>query len=398
MSTNYFISHDKSMCSGCAACQQACPAGALTMVTDEEGFLFPDKDLSTCIECGLCERICPFSSPDYSNFEKPAIFATYLRQQNERERSSSGGLFYLIAEHVIENGGTVYGAALDENLQCHHQKAGSIRELRPLRSSKYVQSAIEDVYIQVKQDLKEGRLVYFSGTPCQVAGLKAFLRKKYNNLVTSDLICHGVPNQMLFNDHLQYLENKTGKKVVAYKFRDDENWGGCESAFYADSQTPVKLPGYHSSPFLYGFIKGMTFRYSCYNCKFARLPRQGDITLADFWGVLDVFPDIDVNGGVSMISVNSELGSKIWNSVKEKTVYRESTVDIAARNHNFTKVSPMPPERADVYRIVREKGYPFAARTIFRAPVRLKASFAIKAFIRRLFGFNNIQKIKNLLK
>ncbi len=398
MGQNFFQGGDKAMCSGCGACEQACPVNALSMREDEEGFLFPVKDTKVCIDCGLCERICPFSSPDYSNDVAPDIFAAYLKDNAERMRSSSGGLFYLIACDVIDRGGVVVGAMLDSGLQCRHAVAETREELEPLRSSKYVQSATGDIFRRVRDILLRGREVYFTGTPCQVAGLKAFLRKDYPNLLTSDLICHGVPNQWLFNEHIQYLEQKRGDKVVKYKFRNDEKWGGCESAWYADSQTPVMSPGYIFSPYLYSFINGLTFRYSCYNCTFATLPRQGDITLADFWGVQGVFPDMDVKNGVSMVSVNSAKGVEVWRRIRNKTEHRKSTVDAAKRlNHNFASTSVMPRIRPYVYRLIRKNGYPFVAINLFRPSLPERVMVRIKNLIRGVVGAENIKRLKRVL-
>lgn len=221
----YLVTHNKYECCGCSACLHICSVNAISMRADSEGFLYPQKDVSLCNNCGLCEKICPIEHPIYSN-DKPAVFAAYAKDERERMRSSSGAIFYIIAKSIIARGGIVYGAILDSNLQALHIGVDTLDALDSLRGSKYVQTNLNNVFIEVKQNLIAGRLVYFTGTPCQIAGLKAFLRRSYSNLVTSDLICHGVPSQKLFDMHLKYLcDIYGGDKVVDYKFRDNKGWG-----------------------------------------------------------------------------------------------------------------------------------------------------------------------------
>lgn len=222
----YLISYIKDECSGCTACEQVCNIHAITMQPDKEGFFYPVKNLDKCTNCGLCEQVCKFTNPFYS-LEKPLVFAAYMKDIQERKKSSSGGTFYAIAKDIINNGGVVFGAVMDENLNVHHSCAQTIDELQALRGSKYVQSDLQDCYSKIKGFLKSSRLVYFTGTPCQVAGLKGYLRKDYPTLLTSDLVCHGVPSQSLFDKHIEYLKNKySSSNISNYQFRNNEAWGG----------------------------------------------------------------------------------------------------------------------------------------------------------------------------
>lgn len=195
----YFINKNDYDCSGCTACMNICSHDAITMEKNEEGFLYPVRHNDICVNCGLCENICPFEHPVYKN-DSPLVYAAY--DKKERTGSSSGGIFYTIARYVINQGGIVYGAAYDDELKVMHRSARTIQELEALRGSKYVQSDLNDCFKQIKDELKKGTLVYFTGVGCQVAGLYAYLRKDYSNLLTSDVVCHGVSSQHLFNMHL----------------------------------------------------------------------------------------------------------------------------------------------------------------------------------------------------
>lgn len=226
----FLVTNNINECSGCAACYSICNHEAISMQTDENGFLIPVRDNNLCTKCGLCEKVCPIEHPDYSYSLNPNAFAAY--DPKERRYSSSGGIFYTVAKYVIAQGGVVFGAAFDNDMQLRHIAVETIEGLKLLRGSKYVQSNIGEVFKDVAKQLKLNRLIYFTGTPCQIAGLKSFLRRPYDNLITSDLVCHGVPSQKLFDMHLKYLENLTGSKVDAYSFRDCRYWMIREKVHY----------------------------------------------------------------------------------------------------------------------------------------------------------------------
>lgn len=364
----FLQSSNKAECCGCTACQQICGHGAITMETDDDGFIFPIKNLSACVNCGLCEKVCPFSQPKYYN-NTLGVYATSIKDVIERKRSSSGGLFYAIAEYVIENYGIVFGSILDEKLKVRHACAESVEDLTKMRGSKYVQSALHDTYRSVKEELLKGRLVYFTGVGCQVAGLKSYLMKDYDNLITSDLVCHGTPNQKVFDAHICYCEEKYKGKVKDYQFRNNEKWGVCESVtIVKDSQTRVfSLPYYSLSPYLYSFMHAMTYRDSCYECPFAKLPRQGDITLADFWGAKKFFPNLDTRNGVSLILVNSEKGKAYFDKIKGNLYIEESNIsDAEHENQNLTERTSRPEIRDRIFYLLRKDGYSHIAKTRFR--------------------------------
>ncbi len=387
----YFRTSDKKECIGCTACVNACPKSCISMELDSEGFAYPVIDRDTCVNCGICEKICPVEHPVYGN-ERCNVYAAYAQNTESRSKSTSGGLFYEIAQWVINEGGIVYGAAFNDNFELKHISAETIEELSPLRGSKYIQSSLGKVFKEIRMQLKEGRWVYFVGVGCQVAGLKSYLQNvDTERLITSDLVCHGVPSQKMFNWHIQYIENKEKGRLIEYAFRDYENWGVAERYKYIrNGVTHSKKHPSFLSPYLYSFMKGLTYRYSCYNCKFAKIPRQGDITLADYWGVEQFFPDLDKSNGVSLILVNSNKGNEIWNNIKSQVETRVSELSHAsAHNFNLTHSTPMPAVREYCYKWIEERGFRDVARKWFRPQNYHKLVFkmTIKKFIQKIHRF-----------
>lgn len=366
----FFKTNNIKECSGCAACYSICNHKAISMMTDESGFLIPVKDNNLCIECGLCEKVCPIEHPDYSFSQNPNVFAAY--DSKERRHSSSGGIFYTIAKYVISQGGVVFGAAFDGDMQLRHIAVETMEGLELLRGSKYVQSNIGEAFKEVAKLLKLDRLVYFTGTPCQIAGLKSFLRKPYNNLITSDLVCHGIPSQKLFDMHLQYLENNANSKVDAYSFRDCRYWVTREKVHYVNGKETVVNDG-NMSPYLYAFGLGYSFRESCFHCKFAKIPRQGDFTLGDYWGVGRFHPDIDNRGGVSMVLINTTNGMYIWNKVSQNLVVKASSLE-ACKTYNPNLVCPSkePINRKDFLEKLKTDSYETLLTTILKCPPSMR--------------------------
>lgn len=389
----YLITNDKEQCSGCSACANVCPHNALHLIKDEEGFLYPKKS-NNCVNCGLCELVCPYNDDNKENrpTTPPSVYASYSKQ--ERGHSSSGGIFFVLGKYVIEKGGVVYGAAFNEDLKLQHQNANTIEDLERLRGSKYIQSDIRYTFREIKTKLNNNIPVLFCGTPCQVAGLKCFLRKDYDNLYTIDVVCDGVPSQWMFDQHREYLEKKHEAKLVSYSFRDNKGWSGCEIAEFEqkDGKRKKKVtPTYVLSPYLYSFLYGYTYRLSCYKCRFAKIPRQGDITLGDFWGIEKFKPSIDKSSGVSAVLINSEKGSQLWDTVKGALTWEKSNIqDVCSYNTNIYKShGSIPTLRKDIYNNVRIRGYKSVAKNEFRCPgyywLKFKYFFKKSLLLRKLF-------------
>ena len=397
----YLLSLDKSECCGCSACQQICGHKAIKMLSDKDGFIYPVKDESKCVNCGLCELVCPYNHIEDKRVSKePSVFAAYARDLSIRQNSSSGALFYIIAEYVIKQGGIVYGASMNDDHKVCHCGVDNIDNLRFIRGSKYVQSSLEDCFIEIRSYLRSGRLVYFTGTGCQVAALKSFLIKDYDTLLTSDLICHGVPSQKLFDDHIAFLKKKYRGNIILYQFRDNENWGVCETVKIKKSSGKIKefrkIP-YGLSPYLYAFMNNMIFRTSCYTCPFAKIPRQGDLMLADFWGIKDYHPEIDSSAGVSLVLINTVKGKNIFDRISNELIYVSSDIkDAAKKNGNLLKPTFRPKIRDKIFKIIREKGYESVAMKEFRPANYHELSIIYK--IIDFIGMENYKKIKSLFK
>lgn len=365
----YFLTNNDYECSGCTACVNICTHKAIKMQENVEGFLYPVRNSDLCVDCGLCEKICPLEHPIYLN-NKPEVYAAY--DKKERTNSASGGIFYTIARYVVSHGGVVFGAAYDCNLRVRHVCARTLDELQSLRGSKYVQSDLGECYKKVKLELNKGVMVYFTGVGCQVAGLYAFLRKKYDNLITSDIVCHGVPSQKMFDIHLQYLSKEYDSKVIDYSFRETKIWLTREKAKFENGNVLIKYDG-NNSPYLYAFGIGYINRYSCFKCHFAKLPRQGDISLADYWGVQKPFPLMDVSKGVSLVLVNSAKGKEVWDNIKSHLVYEVSTINDAVKfNPNVVGPTKEPSLRKDFFRILETEGYEQMVKTYLVCPETMR--------------------------
>jgi coenzyme F420-reducing hydrogenase beta subunit len=319
------------------------------MVTNSEGFLYPEVNESKCINCNRCRDICPILTRMPSSFQrtdKPETYACWINDEKIRRQSSSGGLFTAIAMSVLEDGGIVFGAAFDENMHLHHIGAEDIDGLEKLRRSKYVQSEIDDSYKSVKDFLKQEKRVLFVGAPCQVAGLNAYLGKDYDNLITIEFICHGVPSPRVFSEYIKYIEEIYTCRIEDINFRDKRK-GWSNGVFVMakfDNGKEVMLSGRRNGYF-YGFLVNYFLRTSCYDCSFRTMPRQGDFTIADFWGIESKYPN-EAHKGISCLIVNSSKGKRNIDYWKSKVnLFVESFSIVREKNKNLLSSIKMPIER-----------------------------------------------------
>jgi coenzyme F420-reducing hydrogenase beta subunit len=291
----------------------SCPTNAICMKEDQEGFLEPFIDVEKCTECGLCRKACPIlmdSCPPRS--DSPQTYAAWSLEESIRTDSSSGGVFSVLAEHVLSRAGVVFGAAFDSNFKLQHRVAKNGKELKELRGSKYIQSDIGDTYVKVQTYLNSGSQVMFVGTPCQVAGLYGYLRKDSPNLLTCDLVCHGVPSQRFFDEYLHYLSHNGYPKFDDISFRNKRGWGHAVILTENSGAGREIIVNGHHDYYRQSFLKGLISRKSCFTCKYARIPRTGDVTLGDFWGIGKEVPfRHDTRQGVSLFLVNSGHGHEV---------------------------------------------------------------------------------------
>lgn len=330
----------QGLCTGCAACAAACAEDSIVMVANSEGFYHPQIDFARCSHCGLCRQSCPVNqkvspreqSPDACEGVFPRVFAAWHLDETICRESSSGGVFSALAHIFIAQKGVVVGAAFDERLVVRHILVDKDSELHRLRGSKYVQSEIgPDIYRSIREVLQTGRLVLFSGTPCQVAGLYAFLGKDYQNLCTGDIVCHGVPSPKVFYAYKIMMERRCGAKAKRVEFRrKDFGWKRFSVSISFDNG-PEYLRVFKEDPFMLTFLRNISLRPSCHSCLFSCLPRVADITLGDFWGVGKHHPEWDNDRGTSLVLVNTEVGSKAFDACRNLLVVHQAELKEAIR-------------------------------------------------------------------
>ena len=323
---------EKEKCTGCGACYNCCPKNAIVMESDQEGFLYPVIEEKKCIDCKLCEKICPINVNQKEQKESIFCYGGFIKEQKIRTESSSGGIFTAIAQQVLSQNGVVFGAAFSNDFKSvKHIAIKNIGELDKFRGSKYVQSEINNTYKQVKEILKTGKQVLFSGTPCQVAGLTSYLGKKYSNLITIDFICHGVPSPLVWRKYTEEVEHNYKNKIVECSFRNKKfGWKNYslkllfENGNYFCQKASENL-------YMKGFLSNLFLRPSCHNCKFKDGENQSDITVADFWGIENVLPELDIQQGVSLIFINTSKGNLLFSSIKDNIFVQEVPFDKAIK-------------------------------------------------------------------
>lgn len=361
----------KEHCFGCGACSQACPKQCIQMVSDEEGFLYPEIDTDTCINCGKCISVCPYYHREGKEIQD--VYAAINYDKMVRSESSSGGTFYQICKKTIEDGGVVFGCAFDESMTAVHIKVNWIENIRRLQGSKYVQSYLGDTYKEVKKELTTGKSVVFSGTPCQVAGLKNYLGKDYDNLFLVDVLCHGVPSPKVLKAYQETIEAKYGSKITYMNVRDKKkSWHRLHTEIhFADGQQFYTFCGYDT--YMSMFLTNISQRPSCFECKFTTKRRQGDITLGDFWGVGIHISEMDDDKGTSMVAVNTEKGTRMWNDIRKAFKVVKSDFATAESGNKVLSIPPKKnPKREGFYKTFVEEGYTAAAEKWIEIPSKPK--------------------------
>lgn len=372
---------DKLNCCGCSACAQRCPKQCIKMAEDEEGFLYPKIDISKCIDCHLCEKVCPVINQDEP---RTPLNVYAAKNQNDQIRldSSSGGIFTILAEQVINAGGVVFGACWDEEWNVKHDYAECLDNLSKFRSSKYLQSIIGDNYLKAEQFLKSGRTVLFTGTPCQIAGLKHFLRKDYDNLLAVEVICHSVPSsgiwQRYLYERLQTLRwSKSDIKHISFRNKKT-GWKGYSFIIENKNGNAFSELG-SKNAFMRGFLADLYTRPSCQACPAKQLKSGSDITLGDFWGIDSLMPEIDDDKGVSAIIINTEKGRKALHSVND--LIPSSWADICVNNPALVK-SANASENKELFFLKDELSFEKKIHILCKRPFSLRQD--ISRILRKL--------------
>lgn len=407
---------DKKNCCGCSACVQRCPKQCIRLDEDAEGFLYPNVNEEACIKCGLCEKVCPILN---QADKLPALEVLAVKNQDEEERmnSSSGGLFLPLAREVINKGGVVFGAVYDEHWEVHHVYTEKIEDVYPMIGSKYLQSRIENTYKEAEIFLKQGREVLFVGSPCQIAGLRTFLRnKEYPNLLAVDFLCHGVPSPGVWRRYLaetyggydaedqSRLQATGGKNTVLLsslnakspigdiKFRDKEEDGWKKYRFVvrkksvskADQNSVLSSDIHYNNPFMRGFLSDIYLRPSCYECKCKNGVNHSDMTIADFWGINQIAPEFDDDKGVGLVLLNTKKGEEYF-SILPMDMMPSNLEKAHYYNGGFNEHTKAHPKRDQFFFLIENgKSIKAAVDICLRLPFKQRVVRVVKRIVKKI--------------
>lgn len=387
---------NKQDCCGCSACAQRCPKQCISMQMDNEGFLYPQVDISKCIDCHLCEKVCPVIN-QYEARTPLNVYAAKNSDDEVRHQSSSGGIFTLLAEQTIKDGGVVFGACWDKEWNVKHDSVDNISDLYRFRSSKYLQSVIGDNYLKAEHFLKTGRKVMFTGTPCQIAGIKHFLRKEYNNLLAVEVICHSVPSpgvwQQYLTTRLHTLKwNKSDIRNISFR---DKKTGWKTYSFVIENENGNILTELSSkNAFMRGFLADLYTRPSCHACPAKQLRSGSDLTLGDFWGIESLMPEIDDDKGVSAIIVNTDKGKQVLHNINVE-LHEVQYNELTTRNPALVKSFHKTPKRTEFF---KEDGYTFEEKVKRLAKKPFSMKTLAYRIVRKIIPNMVVEKLKRLLR
>ena len=334
------------LCTGCAACLNACAQSAITMKKTTIGFLIPIIDTAKCVDCGRCEKACPPINPlSTTSNHNPKTYAMW--SEPDRQKSSSGGAFSAFARYVLKQNGVVFGATFDKDLHCKHIEIQKVEDLDALRGSKYVQSQIGDTFKRIKYYLKNNRKVLFCGTPCQVAGLRKFLLKPDPNLLTLDLICHGVPSEAVFHEYIKKISKDLNIKIDGYEFRDRDGWA--KAPYISVCGKFHRVYGVEAL-YMEAFNAAAIFRECCYNCHYSSLPRVGDCTIGDFWGIGRYGKPFkhDTMKGVSLVLANTKTGEIALHQLERCYIEERTLEEALIENQSLKNPSRLYPNHNNI--------------------------------------------------
>ena len=424
---------DKKNCCGCSACVQRCPKQCIRLEEDSEGFLYPQVDEETCIKCGLCEKVCPILN-QADKLPVQEVLAVKNPDEEERMNSSSGGVFLPLAREVINKGGVVFGAIYDKSWEVHHVYAEKIEDVYPMMGSKYLQSKIENSFKDAERFLKQGREVMFVGSPCQIAGLRTFLRnKEYPNLLAVDFLCHGVPSPGVWRRYLAEtyggygvkehgrLQATAGKNTVLLsslnatspigdiKFRDKTESGWkkyrfvvCQkSASKADQSSVLSSDIHNDNPFMRGFLSDIYLRPSCYECKCKNGVSHSDLTIGDYWAARVTDQDFDDDKGVGLVLVNTSKGKEYFDRLN--MTVRKSTLDKAHLcNGGFNEHTQAHPKRVLFFDLISQgktikDAVDICLKISLPSRIKNKMKRLVKGVVKQVLGDKGVKIVKTAL-
>lgn len=383
----------KDTCCGCRACEQICPKNAIMISKDQEGFLYPVVDHNLCVKCGRCANVCSFKQKKASsNCKKPLkTIIAFNNDEKCRMKSRSGGVFVAVSDLLLENDGIIYGADFNKDFSVQHKRATSKEMRNRFCGSKYVQSDTFNTYSQVFSDLKNGKEVLYSGTACQISGLKSYLMQKgitfpINTLVTIDIVCHGVMSPKIWQDNLKEIKNKFRGEISAVEFRDKSfGWNTHVETYLIDGHK------YQSNRYTSIFYDHAGLRPSCYNCPYTSIERYSDITLADAWGIKKVAPEIDSAKGVSLVIINSETGMNLIKRASKALFQKEVALENMMQP-NLMRPTELPANRSVFWKKYEEKGYSYIADQCEKNQKRIRNKNIMKATIVKVLRKSHLKK------
>ncbi len=381
---------DYEHCTGCEACAQKCPEHCISMVAGEFGFLYPVINQTVCVDCHLCEKACPIEK-ERSKPELQQAYAAVHKNSEILKASTSGGAFTALANFVLRNKGVVYGVQMD-NFVVHHVRVEVATEIPHLRGSKYLQSRIGTVFQKAETDLKNGKQVLFTGTPCQIDGLKHYLGKDYENLITVDIVCHGVGSQEYFNQFIEAMKVKTpNAREIRFRSKKYTGWS-CSSGATVMENGSEKPFYYHENYYYQFFLQGDIYRRSCYACKYANLDRPGDVTLGDFWGVEKLKLPLNTYNGCSLVIVNTEKGKQVLEQDNELSIEAVNMEDAIKRNEQLMHPSELRIKREQRLEDFKTKSgveieklyFQNDKKSVLKGQIKRMIPYPLKVLIRRV--------------
>ena len=343
---------DKTKCCGCSACVNICPKKCIDVQSDKEGFLYPVTKFTECIGCGLCEFVCPVTKANAQPKDGTilAAFGGNTKDEQLRKKSSSGGIFGVLAKNVLSENGVVFGADFsDDYYSVQHVCIENSTDLHILQGSKYLQSEIRSSYKKTKEFLNEGRLVMFTGTPCQIAGLNAYLGKGYDNLFTQDVICHGVPSPMIWERYARHREQIAGGTIQRISFRHKKYGWETYLVLFEFSNNTRYVKKLSDDPYMQMFLRNIDLRPSCYDCAFRNGTSGSDITLADYWGVQSENPELNDDKGTSLIIIHTQKGLNMFQKIQSDLNFRAIDFERAIRHNLPYYKSVQRPEKREQF-------------------------------------------------